>query len=201
MRRRPPSLRSDAVRNRDRVLEAAAAVFAEGGTDATTETTARRAGVGAGTVFRHFPTKQDLLEAVLQREFERLSEVARRFLEIGDPGEALFEALRCVFEGSAARKAVATALDAGVDIRGSAWARPFWETLGELLLRAQATGAARQDVGVLELMAVTAAASRAAEFAGQDRALRERVVGVVFDGLRRASVVREPRRRSRAVRS
>jgi AcrR family transcriptional regulator len=181
----PPPLRSDAARNRDLVLEAAEAAFGEEGTDASTEAIARRAGVGAGTLFRHFPTKEKLLEAVLERMVERLDTAARRCLDTRDPGEALFSALYHLVEGTAAKKAVVDALSsAGVDVRAHPSMSPLWKTLGELLSRAQAAGAARRDVGVKELVAVVIAAARAAQFARQDRALRERVVGVVLDGLR-----------------
>jgi AcrR family transcriptional regulator len=181
----PKVLRSDAAKNRDLVLEAALQVFGEEGADASTEAIASRAGVGVGTVFRHFPTKGLLLEAVLERMFERLNEQARKALDADDAGEALFDALRRIVDGAAAKKAVADALaNAGVDIRRRAWAGPLRETLETLLSRAQAAGAARKDVGIVELMAVIAAASRAAEFAGNDRALRKCAVGVVLDGLR-----------------
>ena len=65
--------RSDAVRNRERVLEAAKAVFSAGGPDASLEAVAKRAGVGIGTLYRHFPTREALFEAVYRREVEQLS--------------------------------------------------------------------------------------------------------------------------------
>ena len=185
--RRPtsPPLRSDAVRNRDLVLEAAEAVCGKGGTDASTEEIARLAGVGAGTVFRHFPSKEKLLEAVLERMVDRLDIAARRCLNTGDPGQALFSALHQLVEGTAAKKAVVDALSsAGVDVRAIPSVSRLWKTLGELLSRAQAAGAARSDVGVRELAGVVVGAARAAQFARQDRALRERIIRVVLDGLR-----------------
>lgn len=187
MRRSPSSpLRSDAVRNRDLVLEAAEKVFGEVGTDASTEVIAKRAGVGPGTVFRHFPTKEKLLAAVLERMVERLNVAAKRCVDDPDPGQALFSALRDLVESTAAKKAVVDALSsAGVDVRSYPSVTRLYDTLGELLSKAQAADAARRDVGVKELVAVVVAAARAAQYAGRDRALRGRVIGVVLDGLRK----------------
>ena len=180
-----PPLRADAARNRDRILDVAAEVFGEQGADAHTEEIAVRAGVGVGTVFRHFPTKAELLQAVLERMFEHLTEAARRGLEASDPGEAFFGALMRLVDGAAAKKAVADALSsAGVDPRKRAWAGPLRDALSELLGRAQAAGAVRADLSVTELMAVVVAASRAAEYAGKDKSLRRRCTALVLDGLR-----------------
>src|ERR1700710_2326250 len=84
--RRP---RADAVRNRERVLQAAKAVFSAGGPDASLEAVARRAGVGIGTLYRHFPTRQDLFEAVYRREVEQLAELAEQLAVEVAPTEAL----------------------------------------------------------------------------------------------------------------
>src|SRR4051812_5490623 len=85
---RPP--RADALRNRARVLTAAEAVFAARGTSASTEEVAREAGVGIGTVFRHFPTKEALLEAVYVARLRRLAEEADALVSADDAGEAFF---------------------------------------------------------------------------------------------------------------
>jgi AcrR family transcriptional regulator len=198
------TLRSDAARNRELVLDAAAAVFSEGGTNASTEEVARLAGVGVGTVFRHFPTKEMLLAAVLERMFERLTDAARHGLDAADAGKALFDVIDGIVHAAAVKKALADALSsAGVDLRRRSWAGPLRETLAQLLLRAQCVGAAREDVGITELMAVIVAASRVAEFAGNDSALRKRAIAVVFDGLRATPVpddhVASGRRRRRAA--
>ena len=182
-----PPPRSDAVRNRALVLDAAAAVFADGGPDASTEEIARRAGVGVGTVFRHFPTKETLLGAVLEQMFEGLAEVAKQGLDASDVELGFFLTLHRLVDGAATKMAVADALSrAGVPLRYSSWAEPLRAALADLLTRAHAAGAVRDDVGVAELMAVLIAASRAAQFAGKDKVLRKRVVSMVLDGLRRA---------------
>jgi AcrR family transcriptional regulator len=184
--RSPPPLRADAARNRELVLDAAAAVFADGGPDASTEEIARRAGVGVGTVFRHFPTKELLLGAVLEQMFQALALVARRAPETSDVEVDFFVSLHRLVDGAAAKMAVADALSrAGVPLRYSSWAEPLREALADLLSRAHAARALRDDVGVPELMAVLIAASRAAQFAGKEKGLRKRVVTIVLDGLRR----------------
>src|SRR6266699_3934111 len=86
--------RSDAVRNRERVLEAAKAVFSAGGPDASLEAVAKRAGVGIGTLYRHFPTREALFEAVYRREVEQLSELAEQLKSEPRPVEALRSWLR-----------------------------------------------------------------------------------------------------------
>ena len=82
--------RADARSNRARILDAAEEVFGQGGESASTEEVARLAGVGIATVFRHFPAKADLLDAVLARRFDRLRERAERLAGSADPGPALF---------------------------------------------------------------------------------------------------------------
>src|SRR5882762_3119898 len=86
--------RADAVRNRERVLEAAKTVFSAGGPDASLEAVARRAGVGIGTLYRHFPTREDLFEAVYRREVQQLTELAEQLQNTPAPVDALRRWLR-----------------------------------------------------------------------------------------------------------
>src|SRR5262245_44267466 len=81
--------RADALRNRERVLEAAKTVFSSGGSDASLEAVARHAGVGIGTLYRHFPTREVLYEAVYRREVEQLGELAEQLKSEPDPVDAL----------------------------------------------------------------------------------------------------------------
>ncbi|MEU8341466.1 transcriptional regulator, TetR family [Actinomadura meyerae] len=183
-------LRADALRNRAKVLAAAEEVFAARGTSASTEEVARRAGVGIGTVFRHFPTKESLLEAVLVALLERLAGEAAELAESADPGEAFFDFFSRVVAQAAAKRAVTEALaEAGVDARAATGsARPGLRTaLGALLERAQEAGAVRTDVGPREVMALLAGMSYAAGHAGA----REDVLRIAFDGLR-PRAAREP---------
>src|ERR1700742_5244053 len=86
--------RADAIRNRELVLEAAKAVFSAGGPDASLEAVARRAGVGIGTLYRHFPSREELFEAVYRREVEQLGELAEQLKSEPEPVEALRRWLR-----------------------------------------------------------------------------------------------------------
>jgi AcrR family transcriptional regulator len=104
--RRP---RADAVRNRVRVLEAARAVFSAGGPDASLEGVARRAGVGIGTLYRHFPTREALFEAVYRHEVEQLAELAEK-LKTAPPADALRRWLRSTVQFVATKKGMAAAL-------------------------------------------------------------------------------------------
>src|SRR3954466_10480747 len=102
--------RVDAVRNRERVLEAAQAVFSAGGPDASLEAVARRAGVGIGTLYRHFPTREALFEAVYRREVDQLCELADQLRNEPKPVEALRQWLRSNVELVATKKGMSAAL-------------------------------------------------------------------------------------------
>ena len=176
-------LRADALRNRAKVLTAAEEVFAVRGTSASTEEVARKAEVGIGTVFRHFPTKESLLEAVLVTLLERLAGEAAELRTADDAGTAFFDFFSRVVAQAAAKHAVTEALaEAGVDARESAGqARPALQAaIGELLDRAQRAGAVRSDVGPDTVMALLAGMSYAAERAGAG----DEVLQIALDGLR-----------------
>src|SRR3954454_6895965 len=102
--------RVDAVRNRERVLEAAKAVFSAGGPEASLEAVARRAGVGIGTLYRHFPTREALFEAVYRREVQQLSELAEQLKCDASPVDALRRWLRSNVEFVATKKGMLAAL-------------------------------------------------------------------------------------------
>ena len=179
-------LRADARRNRARVLDAAEEVFAAHGTGASTEEIARRAGVGIGTVFRHFPTKEALLEAVFVGRLHRLAEHAAGLADAADPGAAFFDFFQRVVDHAATKNAIADALaEAGVAIpsESSTVGLELQRALAVLLERAQATGAVRADVGVAELKALLVGASRAVELTPEP-GVRSRTLRVMLDGLR-----------------
>jgi AcrR family transcriptional regulator len=182
---RPP--RADALRNRARVLDAAEAVFAARGTTASTEEVAKAAGVGIGTVFRHFPTKTALLEAVFVAQLRRLTTEAESLASADDPGEAFFDFFTRVVGHAATKNAFSAALaEAGVDIQQStAEAGPqLKQALDVLLTGAQEAGVVRGDVGLPEVMTLLVGASQAAERVGSDPGVRDRALSVVLDGLR-----------------
>ncbi|WET82974.1 TetR/AcrR family transcriptional regulator [Amycolatopsis sp. QT-25] len=180
-------LRADARRNRTRVLEAAERVFTAKGTSAPTEEVAREAGVGVGTVFRHFPTKEALLEAVLFARLHRFVDEAEATVaaDSPDPGAAFFGFLIGWIEMSGAKNAYFEALSAaGVSIpsTGSVIGVRLKDALGVLLSRAQSTGDVREDLSVDELIPVIIGTAKAAEHAGPE--LRTRTTCILFDGLR-----------------
>jgi AcrR family transcriptional regulator len=180
-------LRADARRNRALVLETAEAVFAAKGISASTEEIARRAGVGVGTVFRHFPTKEALLEAIIIGRLRRLAGEADSLAAADDPGAAFFAFFTQAVGQSATKIAFVDALaGAGVDVDNaiSQVGQDLHRALDRLLARAQHAGAVRDDVGVTEVIALLAGISRAAEQAAWDDTTTTRTLTIVFDGLR-----------------
>jgi AcrR family transcriptional regulator len=180
-------LRADARRNRARLLEAAEQVFADLGIGASTEEVARQAGVGIGTVFRHFPTKAALLEAVFVGRLTRLGERAAALSESEEPGPAFFTFVALVVDQAPAKNAFADALAAaGVNVQAvaSGVSGEFAGAMTVLLSNAQQAGVVRPDIGVGELKAVLVGASRAVEQGGDDPATRARILAVMLDGLR-----------------
>jgi len=141
-------LRADARRNRERILVAARAVFADYGHDAQMDEVARRAGVGMGTVYRHFPTKDALLEALLADSFSRIADNARAALDEPDPWQAFAGTLWFGAEQLAANRGLTQSLVAhpadGVMEREA----ELRETMGVLIARAQAAGVLRSDMVV-----------------------------------------------------
>jgi AcrR family transcriptional regulator len=180
------ALRADARRNRERLLEAAEDVFAAEGTSASTEEIARRAGVGIGTLFRHFPTKEALVEAIVLARVGRLVEEADALAAEGDPATAFFEFFTRTVEEAEAKKTYSELLAGGfVDVESAApeLRRRLRRAIEALLTRAQEAGTLRDDVGVAEVMTLLVGAVRAAEHAGEDADLRTRTVGILLDGL------------------
>src|SRR3977135_4104336 len=144
--RRP---RADAVRNRERVLEAAKAVFRAGGPEASLEAVARRAGVGIGTLYRHFPTREALFEAVYRREVDQLSELAEQLKNAPEPVDALRRWLKANVELVATKKGMISALALAVQPSSDLYAHSFdrlTKAIGTLLERATAAGEIRADI-------------------------------------------------------
>ncbi len=186
----PAELRADARRNRTRILAAAAEVFAEHGASASTEEIARRAGVAIGTVFRHFPTKDDLLRAIMKDLLEQLTSQVSVLAAEGDPGTALFEFFTSIVGQAAAKKSVADLLAAaGTDADVAEAVRGLQDGIGMLLTRAQQAGAVRQDVQVGELMMLITSMCQGVLRGGWDSRLQRRAVTIIFDGLRPAAAV------------
>lgn len=102
--------RADSIKNRERLLEAATAIFSAGGPQASLEAVARQAGVGIGTLYRHFPTREALFEAVYRHEVELLAELAERLVKEKEPVEALRTWLHATIRLVATKKGMIEAL-------------------------------------------------------------------------------------------
>ena len=173
-------LRADAARNRARVLEAALEAFAAEGLSVPIDEIARLAGVGAGTVYRHFPAKEDLVLAVIADQMQRIIEGGYALLEAGEPGEALFTFLRAAVEWSATNRGLVDTLAAS-DVEVKDAEAQFLELLGELLSAAHEAGTVRKDVGVADVKALMVGLQAMQSY--NDDAT-ERLTEVVLDGLR-----------------
>jgi AcrR family transcriptional regulator len=166
-------------------LEVAAEVFATDGLSVPVHEIARRAGVGTGTVSRHFPTKQDLFAAILLRRMEQLTGQADALAQGEDPATAFFTFFATLVHAGAANRGLAEALaGAGYDLDAAA-ARAGYDLPGrlrDLLARAQRAGAVRDDVDYADVKALLAGCL--ARDGGGDDAALDRVIAVVCEGLR-----------------
>jgi AcrR family transcriptional regulator len=179
-----PVRRADAVRNRARVLIAAEQVFAELGLKAPVEEIARRAGVGVGTLFRHFPTKEALAVAVLDSMHDGLTEHLERALKVASPRAALFELCLSLSEYQGRHRALAEQMALKHPRKGSQAGREkIYECIAELVRRGQAAGDFRPDIGPADVVVLIAGISQAALIDEQSSRLRERYVTIIIDGL------------------
>lgn len=179
--------RADTVRNRKRVLEAAKAVFAEGGPAGSLEAVARRAGVGVGTLYRHFPTRQALFEAVYRREVEQLMELAEQLGTDLPPLEALRRWMHANVEFVATKKGMSTALAVAVhassDLKAYSMDR-LGRALETLLRRAVEAGVIRDDIGPEDILRTIVGLCYTHDKPGwQGNVLR--LVDVFVDGMQR----------------
>jgi len=176
-------LRADARRNRERILQAARCACAEHGVSVQMDDVARGAGVGVGTVYRHFPTKEALIEALVAEKFRITTENLRQALDIEDPWEAFAEGLRRNAEVMASDAALREALARLAPVAGhSAHGRAEFEALAaRLVARAQEAGALRDDVTVADVGALMAGLS--GSMARPDLDWR-RHLEILLDGLR-----------------
>ena len=193
--------RADAVRNRERVLDAAKAVFSQGG-PASLETVAKRAGVGIGTLYRHFPTREALYEAAYRHEVDQLVELARHLEVERTPVEALRRWLRAGVEFMATKKGMVAAL--AMAAHGSPELVAYsldrlTGALAELVQRAVAAGEIRADIDPEDLLRTLVGIYYAHDRPGwQAKVLR--LVDVFIDGLRRRPNKRRDRQAGDAAR-
>jgi AcrR family transcriptional regulator len=181
-----PKLRADAARNRARLVEAARALFLSGPPDAevSLEQVAKEAGVGIGTLYRHFPTRLDLLEAVYRDEVDVLRETAEKVVPNHSPIEALELWLEAFVDYAATKKHIFHELvDAiGRDSELLTHSRKVMnESAEQLLTAAQEAGEVRTDVEVADVLRLVGGCTMMPNF---DRAQTLRILKVVMDGLR-----------------
>jgi AcrR family transcriptional regulator len=182
-------LRADARRNREKVLEAARAVFSEQGRDAQMDDVAKRAGVGVGTVYRHFPTKEALIEALMEASFREIAATAQAALAIEDPWEAFAGVLRRGAETMSADRALSEVF---ASIPGPMEAaRPTIEgltrTMDALIRRAQEAGSLRPDLIVDDIPMLMCGIGSATKKEHRCEAAWRRHLAIVLDGLRASS--------------
>jgi AcrR family transcriptional regulator len=189
----PRKPRADAVRNRERVLEAAKTVFSAGGPEASLEAVARTAGVGIGTLYRHFPTREALFEAVYRREVQQLADLAERLREEAEPVEALRQWMRSNVRFVATKKGMAAALALGAykntDLNSYSFDQ-LTRAIRALLDRAIAAGEIRSDISAEDLLRALVGMCYMHDQPGWQKNVL-RLVDVFVDGLRNP---RTPRR-------
>jgi AcrR family transcriptional regulator len=187
--------RVDAVRNRELVLDAAKKVFGAGGPDASLEAVARDAGVGIGTLYRHFPTREALFEAVYRREVQQLADLAEELKEQPDAVEALRRWMRSNVRFVATKKGMLQALALAVDKNSELFAFSsdrLTRAVGGLLDRAIAAGQIRDDISAEDVLRALVGMSYTYDQPGWQKSVL-RLVDVFIDGLR-VQRARTPRR-------
>jgi AcrR family transcriptional regulator len=187
-------MRADAVKNRARILEAAEEIFATEGVSVPIDTVAERAGLGVGTLYRHFPTKEALYEAIVMARLDMLLETVGAQRDAADPGEALFAFLREFAGHASAKRDLFEALgSAGIDIKSqcSGMVDEMKQNIDALRQRAVATGAIRPDVSTDEMVGLVLGACQAGGQVGCDDLGLQRMVEIVCAGLREPISSRE----------
>jgi AcrR family transcriptional regulator len=187
----PRPLRADAVRNRQRILVAAEEIFAQRGAAAGMDDVAGAAGLGVGTLYRHFPTKEALLEAILLDRMQRLVAQGRTYLEADEPGDALFEFLGQFVAQSQSKQDMIDALAKGFDSdqmfqnpEARATVELLTEIAGQLLGAAQTAGDVRSDLTSADLLGLVLGPCMAPGNPLIAACSPQRMLAVVRDGLR-----------------
>ena len=179
------TLRRDAERNRERILDAARRSFAQDGLDIGVDEIARRAGVGIGTLYRRFPTKASLVEAIFEDRLDALQPAIDSALAADDPWGALAELIYATVAQQAADQGFGqmVVLRLGPDVVPEHIRRRFFGPLEELLARAQRAGVVRGDIGAHDLPAIVRMAGASALGSATRHDCR-RHVELLLDGLR-----------------
>jgi len=178
-------MRADAQRSMDALLEAAMAVFATSGTDAPVREIAQKAGVGVGTLYRHFPQRPDLIVAVFQHEVDACADAAPILAAENGPGEALAKWMQRFAGFIAAKRGLAAALHSGdpaFDVLPAYFQRRLVPAVRSLLEAGVAAGEVRADISAEELLGAVASLCMDAYKQGPEHA--RRMVALLADGLR-----------------
>ena len=178
--------RADAARNRERVLEAAKGVFSAGGAEASLEAVARTAGVGIGTLYRHFPTREALFEAVYRREVQQLADLAERLKDEKDPVEALRRWMHSNVRFVATKKGMVASLALAAYTNSELYAFSFERLTAAvrgLLDRAIAAGEIRDDISAEDLLRALVGMCYLNDKGGWQKSVL-RLIDVFIDGLR-----------------
>ena len=185
---KPRPMRADAQRNYTKLLDAASAAFLEhGADDVSLEEIARRAGVGIGTLYRHFPTRQALLEAVYRDQVELLEARAEELLKTEPPGAALADWLRALMKFSSTKHTLTSALLAGLGKDSellSSCSKVIRGAADALLARAQEAGVVRPDADSGDVIRLVHAVNIATQRGPADPGLADRMLALILDGLR-----------------
>jgi AcrR family transcriptional regulator len=180
------TLRADARRNREAVVAAAKRLFADEGLEAQMPDVAKVAKVGVGTVYRHFPTKEDLIAALVAQRFERLAEKAREALEAEDAWQGICEFIRFSAQIQADDRGLCEVMGSRPDLREAA-AREVGlpELCDRLVKRAQRSGELRRDLAWEDIPMIACGLGRITQAnVGPARGRWPRLVEIVLDGLR-----------------
>jgi AcrR family transcriptional regulator len=179
-------LRADARRNREKVLAAARAVFSDQGVDAQMDDVARRADVGVGTVYRHFPTKDALLSALAEELFETLAAHAHEMLELDDPWEAFLETMWFSAQKTAGDRAFAEILAASREVipADCPGKKDLTGTVKVIMERAIAAGKMRPDVVIDDIPLIMCGVGSASAMPHPKPDAWRRHLGIVLDGMR-----------------
>jgi len=178
--------RTDALRNRERILEVAKAAFTQKGANASLEEIAKQAGVGAGTLYRHFPTRDELIESVYRNEVEKLAGAAARFAETMSPLEALRAWMLLLVDYIAAKHIIAPALNtiAGGPSRLHEGSRAMIHAaIDGLVKQAKRTGDLRRDLDASDLLRALIGVSHVGSGADWQQSAR-RLVDILIAGSR-----------------
>jgi AcrR family transcriptional regulator len=192
VKRKPPAApvrkpRADSARNRQLLIDAAKAGFSDVGLDVSLEEIARRAGVGIGTLYRHFPTREEVVEAVYRREVEHLAEAVPQLLHSSPAGEALHKWMHLFVDYIATKRIIAPSLAAATTRTPALYTTSLELITGAistLVKRAIASGDVREDIDPSDLLRAMVGVSYGNPDAGWEASAR-RLIDILMDGLRR----------------